>query len=175
MVDFATFRDLERRRQSLNESVMLREASASKVGKTVFLAHSSRDAQYLPAIISILQNHGGSVYIDKDDQRLPDHPNRETAEILRSTIKSCPRFVVFVTINSKGSRWIPWELGLADGEKDIYQIALFPTTTDSTDQQWAQQEYLGLYRRIVWGRIRGKNKAEWIVHDHVENSATPLQ
>lgn len=154
---------------------MLKSASASRTGKTVFLAHSSKDKRYLPGVISVLENHGGHVYVDKSDDRLPESTNRETAEILRSTINGCRRFVVFVTPNSKDSRWIPWELGLADGEKGAYPVALFPTANDSHDQTWAEQEYLGLYRRIVWGTMKGWTKKGWMVHDHIQNTATPLR
>jgi hypothetical protein len=118
MINFATFNDLDRFRQQLDETTILRSALA-RTGKTIFLAHSSKDERYLPGVISLLENHGGRVYIDKADSRLPDSTNRETAETLRSTISECTRFVLFVTTNSKDSKWVPWELGIADGKKDI--------------------------------------------------------
>lgn len=158
MVEFATFNDLDGFRQNLNESMMIKSASSSRTDKTVFLAHSSKDKRFLPAVISVLENHGGAVYVDKNDERLPESTNRETAEVLKSTIRDCRRFVLFVTTNSKDSRWVPWEIGLADSEKGGSPIALFPTATKSHDQQWAEQEYLGLYRRIVWGKIKGWEK-----------------
>lgn len=129
----------------------------------------------MPGVIAVLEGHGGRVYIDKSDNRLPESPTRETAEILRSTIKSCRRFVVFVTTNSKDSRWVPWELGLADGEKGSYQVALFPAASRSYERAWAEQEYLGLYQRIVWGKIQGWTENSWIVLDHILNTAVPLK
>ena len=175
MAEFVTFDDLDRFRQKLDESQMLKSASASRSCKTVFLAHSSQDKRYLPGVISVLENNGGKVYIDKADNRLPESTNRETAEILRSTINACRRFVVFVTTKSKDSRWIPWELGIADGEKGVSPVALFPTAEKSYEQTWAEQEYLGLYRRIVWGTMTGWSKKGWMVLDHVKNTATPLR
>lgn len=175
MLQFATFADLDRFRQSLNEAQMVKNASATRTGKTVFLAHSSKDKKQLPAVISILENHGGLVYVDKDDERLPESTNRETAEILRSTIKGCRRFVSFVTTNSKDSRWVPWELGLADGEKGSLAVALFPTAETAFEQKWSEQEYLGLYKRIVWGKIEGWENPGWIVWDHVKNTKTGLR
>lgn len=175
MVEFATFDDLDGFRQKLNEAQIIKAASFSRTNKTVFLAHSSKDKRYLPAIISILENHGGSVYVDKEDERLPESTNRETAEVLKSTIRDCIRFVLFVTTNSKDSRWVPWELGLADSEKGESPIALFPTATKSHEQQWTKQEYLGLYRRIVWGKIKGWKEKGWMVYDHLENTATSLR
>ena len=175
MPEFATFADLDRFRQKLDEAQMVKRASDTRTGKTVFLAHSSKDKKQLPAVISILENHGGRVYVDNDDERLPESTNRETAEILRSTVKGCRRFVSFVTINSKDSRWVPWELGLADGEKGSFPVALFPTADTAYEQTWSEQEYLGLYRRIVWGKMEGWEKPGWMVWDHVKNSATGLR
>lgn len=175
MADFATFSDLERFRTRVDEAQMIKRASGTRSDKTVFLAHSSKDKKQLPAVISILENHGGRVYIDKGDDRLPESPNRETAEILRATIQGCRRFVSFVTTNSKDSRWVPWELGLADGEKGAFPVALFPTANTAYEQDWAEQEYLGLYRRIVWGTMKGWEEPGWMVLDHAENSATGLR
>ena len=170
----ATFAELLGYSRSVDSARVMAEASSSRVGKNVFLAHSSRDAEYLPGVISILESNGGLVYVDKDDKRLPDSPNRETAEILRSTIQSCRRFVVFVTTNSKNSRWVPWELGLADGEKGFGGIALFPASHSERDYEWSEVEYLGLYKRIVRGRIRGSMQEGWIVLDHQANTALTL-
>jgi len=124
MPQFATFDDLSRFNRELQGAVLLKEASRTKVGKTVFLSHSSKDNEHLPAVISIIENHGGRVYVDSEDDRLPTNPNRETADILRGTVRSCRRFVLFVTTNSKDSRWIPWELGLSDGEKGPWSEAI---------------------------------------------------
>jgi hypothetical protein len=176
MARFATFDDLSRFSRKVEAGVLLKEASRTKTGKTVFLSHSSKDKDYLPAVISILENHGGRVYVDNEDDRLPNTPNRETAEILRGTVRTCRRFVLFVTTNSKDSRWIPWELGLADGEKRQYPVALFPTGDNSDDQTWAETEYLGMYQRIVWGKIKDVMKDNgWIVLNHEKNTASTLR
>ena len=176
MALFATFDDLIRINKEIQSPRLLVEASSTKSGKTVFLSHSSKDKVHLPAVISILQNHGGNVYIDSQDDRLPTTPNRETAEILRGTVTSCRRFVLFVTTNSKDSRWIPWELGLADGEKGQWPVALFPIAEKSFEQKWSEAEYLGLYQRIVWGQIKDvTQKNEWIVLNHEKNTAVTLR
>lgn len=176
MPKFATFDDLSRFNKDLQRSVLLKEASASKIGKSVFLSHSSKDKEHLPAVISILKNHGGHVYVDTEDDRLPSTSNRKTANILRETVKSCRRFVLFVTTNSKDSRWIPWELGLVDGEKGSWPVALFPTAASSYEQSWSETEYLGLYQRIVWGKIKDVTENDgWIVLNHEKNTAVTLR
>jgi hypothetical protein len=173
--EFATFDRLRQiiAKSVVNEAIRLSEAR-KKEGKTLFLSHSSRDKTYLAGVIGILEGHGGRVYIDDGDSRLPRTPCKETAAILRATIQSMRRFVVFVTVNSKDSRWIPWELGLGDAYRTPSNVALFPTSTDPDEQKWAQQEYLGLYQRIMWGEIKGRSTPCWMVHDQIDNKATAL-
>lgn len=173
---FATYDDLSRINKGLEGAAILKEASRSKVDKTVFLSHSSKDKEHLPAVISILKNHGSRVYVDSEDDRLPKTPDRETAEILRETVKFCRRFVLFVTTHSKDSKWIPWELGIADGEKGQWPVALFPIAGKSYEQKWSETEYLGLYQRIAWGIITGVTEKDgWIVWDHKKNTAVTLR
>lgn len=174
MVEYATFEDLSSYSQGVDKQILLREAfSISK--KNIFLAHSSKDEKHLPDIIYILKKHGGRVYVDKGDARLPKKPNKGTAEILRKTIQKCHRFILFVTPNSKDSRWIPWELGLADGKKSSMSVVLFPTLEYRDEQDWAETEYLGLYRRIVWVQTKSMKEKRWFVFDHEHNSGTPLE
>lgn len=175
MPKFLTYSDL----RSIDAKSVLNEASVlgraeSKYGKNTFLSHSSKDKKYLAAVITLLEEHGASVYVDDGDRRLPTPPSKVTAQVLRDTIRQLNRFIVFVTPNSKDSRWIPWELGLADGFKTPDNVAILPATESATDQQWANQEYLGLYSRIVWGQIKG-SEACWIVWDHQENTALTLR
>lgn len=174
MPDFLTFSDIDRFQVKgvLNESEMRRRAAIE--GKSVFLSYSSKDRKYLSGVITLLENHGGAVYVDEGDSRLPRKPSKQTAAILRDTIQRLKRFVLFVTTNSKDSIWIPWELGLGDAYKSLSNIALLPTGESAYQQEWAEQEYLGLYRRIVWGRIEGEKEPCWIVYDHIENSAQKL-
>ncbi len=139
-----------------------------------FLSHSSKDVEYIPAVIRILENHGASVYIDKKDESLPPYTSRETAAILRQRVASCKKFVLFATKNSKDSRWVPWELGLSDGFKRSNNTAVFPSVDNIYDPTWTQQEYLGVYDRIAWGELQGYKDPLWMVWDQVANSAIPL-
>ncbi|MFA6053749.1 MAG: hypothetical protein WC769_00095 [Thermodesulfovibrionales bacterium] len=176
MPQFATFNDLSRFNRELQKAVILSEASRSLTGKQVFLSHSSKDNEHLPAVISILQNHGGRVYVDSEDDSLPNTPNRETADILRGSVKICSRSLLFVTTSSKDSNWISWELGLSDCEKGHWPVAPFPTAEKSYEQKWSETEYLGLCQRIVWGKIKDVTANDgWIVWNHTENTAITLR
>jgi len=181
MPDIITFSEMSSYLGShLDESHTLLESRAfesnnfSSIPKTVFLSHSSKDKEYLPYVVKILVNHGGNPYIDVGDNRLPNPPSIDTAKVLKEAIVSCKRFVVFVTTNSKDSKWIPWELGIGDGSKTNYDIALFPSAEKSYEISWLSQEYLGLYRRIVWGKLNGYEKEVWMVWDYQKNEATEL-
>ena len=158
----------------LNESTLIKTAARKDTAKNVFLSYSSKDIDILPYPIKILTNHGGQVYIDKGDDRLPEPPSSETAKILKDTIKKLPRMVVFVTPNSKDSKWIPWELGLGDGSKNNSDVAIFPSVEKPYDKKWTEQEYLGLYNRIVYGGLEGYDKDVWMVYDHKTNTAKEL-
>ena len=97
MVDFVTYDDLERFTQdiSLNEQRIIRSEASSKSAKNTFLSHSSKDAEYLPGVIKLLTNHGATVYCDLNDNRMPDNPSPETAQIIKEQIKGGLRLVVF--------------------------------------------------------------------------------
>lgn len=177
-LDFATFDLLRDWNNDLttNERSQLksRTATYSATLKDTFLSHSSKDADLLPAVIKLLENHGAHVYCDMGDARLPENPTPETAAILKHQISRSDRLVVFVTTNTKDSRWVPWELGVGDVELLPDNVALLPVAQNTWEKSWAQQEYLGLYRHIVWGNITGEPNPLWMVFDFRTNTATPL-
>jgi hypothetical protein len=87
----------------------------------------------------------------------------------------CRKFVLLVTPNSKDSKWIPWELGLGDGANRDANVALFPSAEKSYEQQWSEQEYLGLYQRIVWGKLGEHKDNCWFVLNHRKNTGIRLK
>jgi hypothetical protein len=69
---------------------------------------------------------------------------------------------------------VPWELGLSDGAKTNGDIAIFPLAEMAYNTSWMNQEYLGLYRKIVWGKHADYTKEIWMVWNEVNNTATEL-
>ncbi len=162
----------------MNRSVILEKAAsktASYRAKDTFLSHSSKDAEFLPAVINLLEKNGASVYCDLDDKRMPAVPNPDTAKIIKDQIRNSQRLVLFVTENSKDSRWVPWELGIGDTILGPSDVALFPAAENSQSQIWAKQEYLGIYRHIVWGKLQGYADDLWMVFDYHSNQAVRLE
>lgn len=177
MIKYATLDDLRRFRGDLRteerEALVKRAADRSPAGST-FLSHSSQDAEFLPGVIKLLENHGATVYIDKKDNTLPPFTSRDTATTLRSRISQCDKFILFATPRSKDSRWIPWELGIADGIKKPASTAVLPSPETASDVAWAEREYLGIYDRVVWGDLKGYTEKVWMVWNQEKNTATLL-
>ena len=158
----------------LNERVSLeKRAAEASVAHSVFLSHSSKDAEHVPGAIALLERHGARVYIDKKDSSLPLVTDTVTAEKLRQRIKDCRKFVILTSENSKDSRWVPWELGLADGHRMPSNVAILPTVIKG-NHKWTEQEYLGLYRRIAYGRLQGHPEEVFMVWDHNRDTASEL-
>ncbi|WP_380879063.1 hypothetical protein ACFB49_20140 [Sphingomonas sp. DBB INV C78] len=153
---------------------IVEKAAARLPQYATFLSHSSRDADILPGAIRILENHGARVYLDKKDPSLPPYTSRDTADILRKRINESKKFILLASNNSKDSRWVPWELGLADGYKNPRNAAIFPSVDKQTEIAWTEQEYLGIYDRIVFGDLNGKPKKVWMVLNQKKNTATEL-
>lgn len=147
--------------QSINEN-LYKSSHITTQGKTVFLSHSTQDHDYVVGVIQLLEKHGATTYVDDGDERLPKTPNQETANVLKQSIASCPRFIVIVSPNSFQSRWIPWELGLADISKGVARVAVFPIAPTAIEEVWARQEYLGLYPVIKWHAVKFSNGTQGI-------------
>lgn len=139
-----------------------------------FLSHSTKDAELLPVAIRILENHGATIYIDKKDSSLPPYTNRDTATKLRNRINQSKKFVLLASDNSRDSRWVPWELGLADGCKKQDNVAIFPAVENQSNTSWTNWEYLGIYNRIVYGDLQYQTARVWMVLNQELNTATEL-
>lgn len=162
--------------KTASEQASIRKSAASQtlVGST-FLSHSSKDEDLVMGATIVLENHGARVYTDEVDPEMPPYTSEETARLLKSRINQTERFVLLTSQNSKESRWVPWELGIADGYKGLYPIALFPSSDNANDMSWASWEYLGLYQQILWGQINGREGKEWIVLNREKFTAITLR
>lgn len=95
--------------------------------------------------VTLLSDAGWQVYVDWKDVEMPERPNRATAAILKQKIVDTDFFLFLATQNSMTSRWCPWEIGYADGKRNIDTILICPTYDGMTTYG---NEYLDLYRRI---------------------------
>lgn len=113
--------------------------------KTAFLCHSHHDADLAKGLVQLLSDAGWLVYIDWQDAEMPDTPNQETAQRIKQKIISLEYFLFLATPKSMASRWCPWEIGYADGKKQLDRILIVPTEDGA---QTHGNEYLQLYRRV---------------------------
>ena len=155
------------------ESYDIKKAIASD-SKDVFLSHSSKDKESLVSIINFLKQYNVNVYLDKEDKELPRKTTSETGEKIKKRIYECKKFIVLVSDNSKESKWIPWELGIADTNKTTENIAFLPLNLNNTKLDWAEQEYMGIYPRITNGILGQRISPVWMVYDHTNKRGTEL-
>ena len=109
--------------------LMTLSESRTKLGaRTAFMCHSHKDADLVKGLQVLLVENGFDVYIDWQDSEMPEQPDRETADRIRSKIKAMNWFLFLATSSSTTSRWCPWEIGYADGTKENRRIVIIPTT-----------------------------------------------
>lgn len=112
---------------------------------TAFLCHSHLDKDLVTGVINMLRSTGWDIYVDWNDEAMPEKPNQVTASRIKQKIKDMKFFLFLATPSSMKSRWCPWEIGYADGIKSNDNILIIPTE-DSAG--WYGNEYLDLYRKI---------------------------
>lgn len=135
--------------KSMTDSYGILKESNELVHKNVFLSYSSDDSDIVPFVYQVLTINGGRVYLDKFDPRLPKSDFTKVAKKLSEAAERCDKMVLLVSRNVKDSIWIPWEIGLGHGYHTRKNVALFLATDDENNTSWKDQEYLGMYQRIV--------------------------
>ena len=168
-MSFLTYGELQSRTITLNNSLS-KSGSYGYYRPQLFISHSSRDDKYISQVCSFLNSFGAQTYADDGDSRLKNIPSIEAAQILRDEISKSDRFVVLVSENSARSGWVPWELGLADGELGLAKVAILPISNTPTEETWASKEYLGLYPVI-----KKRKTGEWGVFDPRDNKYWSLE
>lgn len=156
------------------ESYNFSEAVSKTSQIDVFLSHSSKDRDALDGIVKFLEKYNVNVYLDKIDETLPMTTSPETGEKLKDRIHQSRKFIVLVSENSKDSKWIPWELGIADEHKSLKNVALLPISEYYFSIKWTNQEYFGIYDRITFGDLNGFSEPVWMVLNRHANTATEL-
>lgn len=113
---------------------------------TVFLSHSHKDQDLVQGVINMLASQGVVVYVDWMDAGMPEVTCPDTAARIKVVIDANDRFILLATEQSLASRWVPWELGCADGIKSARRMAILPVTRPP--YAFTGNEYLGIYPRI---------------------------
>jgi hypothetical protein len=114
---------------------------------SIFLSHSSKDKDLALLVKTVLESMGISVYIDWLDAGLPAEVSAETARILRQKIEANRFFLLLGTNNAIDSKWVPWELGYADGKKGETSLAILEVRRDG--ETFKGCEYFALYQKVT--------------------------
>jgi hypothetical protein len=119
----------------------------SQAKLSIFLSHSHRDIEAVEGLINLLAYFSATtLYVDWQDSGMPSVTNRETAQRLKEKIIELDFFLVLGTKNALESRWVPWEIGVADSAKSLEKIAIIPIIDPSGN--FYGSEYLQLYQTI---------------------------
>ncbi|MCB1307411.1 MAG: toll/interleukin-1 receptor domain-containing protein [Leptospiraceae bacterium] len=134
----------------------------------IFLSHSYADKQEVAALYSFIRKIGYTVYVDwiQDPQLSRANITKSTANTLRTRMRNCKSLVYAHSLNAKQSRWVPWELGFMDAEKN--RVAILPITEEKNrPDEYKGAEYLGLYPYVTSAKTSNTKKLELWVHDAI--------
>jgi hypothetical protein len=147
--------DLRHYRLYFQESAF-NSLSKSAADVSIFLSHSHKDRELVEGFINYLAYWGKiKVYVDWQDSNMPASTNRETARRIKMKIEELDYFFVLATENALKSKWVPWEIGIADSIK-FDKIAIVPVADSSG--KFNGNEYLQLYPSIQPATLQSGEK-----------------
>lgn len=142
-MDYLKYSDLRdsvfRKAHVINESKNFSGLTTDKI----FLSYSHQDKDEVVPIVNWLQSLGVNVYIDYLDDELQGKSDVEAARILRLRIGLAKKLILLASVNIKGSKWVPWELGVGDGELTYPNVIRLPITY--TGATWMAKDYYDIY------------------------------
>src|ERR1700722_5043254 len=118
MARYVTHTQLRQAQSSLTEGMV--KLSKSLTNKDTFLSHSRLDkSEDVRGAFTILEKFGARVYVDTLDGEIAALDIGERCARVRRIVTECRKLVVLFSQKTHTSRWIPWELGLADGTHTV--------------------------------------------------------
>ena len=126
-------------------AVLMDMASFGDVQYDVFVTHSSADKDFIKKVLLFLKYAKGGIqgYVDWQDPDLHHPTNAETAKRLKERIRRAQKLIYVVTNDSLKSVWCSWELGYADSEKGVENIAILAIKPNNG--YWKNNEYIQQY------------------------------
>lgn len=137
----------EKSAQLSRQHVLPGPTAAPTVVFDIFLSHSSLDRKDVDLAFLALTAMGYVVYLDRvvDPLLTPFLVTKKTADVLRRRMAQSRSMFVATSANTSNSKWVPWELGFADGWRGKVAIMPILATPSST---FSGQEYFGLYPEV---------------------------
>ncbi|UKK56804.1 toll/interleukin-1 receptor domain-containing protein [Prevotella communis] len=119
-------------------------------GFEVFVSHSSADNGFIRKVLLFLKYAKGGVngYVDWQDSKLQHPTDAQTAKRLKDRIRNSRKMIYVVTNDSLKSVWCSWELGFADRDKGVDNVAILAVKPNNG--RWKHNEYLQQYPWISY-------------------------
>lgn len=116
----------------------------------VFVSHSSSDNEFIKKVLLFLKYSKGGIqgYVDWQDPKMQHPTDAESAKRLKERIKRAQKLIYVVTNDSLKSVWCSWELGFADCDKGVKEVALLAIKPNNG--RWKYNEYLQQYSWIEY-------------------------
>ncbi len=130
-------------RMPINEQQRTFSASSNELFD-VFLSYNINDKDVVKGIYYVLKKMRFNVYVDfmVDPQLDRRSVTKETAECIQSRLKHCKSLIYAQSSNAAMSKWMPWELGVVDGNTSKCFIMPVQKGYETINYR---QEYLLLY------------------------------
>lgn len=110
----------------------------------VFISHRTADDALAGHVAHRLRSvHNITCYVDDIDQRLLSVSQQELTRLLVDAINGCTNLLAVMTVNTSGSWWVPFEIGVAKQAPRVIS-----TMTNLRDSELPG--YL-----LEWPRLRG--------------------
>jgi hypothetical protein len=121
-----------------------RKAAAAR--HHIFLSHSHHDYELVERVAELLGEYADSIYVDWKDDSMPAVTSPVTARRIKAKIADTNKFILLATNNAVASKWVPWELGVADLSNTMKNVAILPVK--DPPHTWNGNEYIGIYSYI---------------------------
>lgn len=116
----------------------------------VFVSHASEDKEFIKKVLLFLKHSKGvtDAYVDWQDPDMQHETDAQTAVDLKIRIGRARKIIYVATAKSLSSVWCSWEIGYADCEKGVENVAILAILPNN--RRFKKNEYLQQYPWIYY-------------------------